>query len=110
MTKEGHDMPICEAFSAVVDYALSRGVRNLAQRPGLWEAQIDEQWWIALNPHQQELTSSHGNKIQFGQCYVEFNGWPAGIITPYDGILAAGALANENTFIAALRSATKAVA
>lgn len=32
--------------------------------------------------------------------YVEYNGWPAGIIDPRGGILAAGMAANEDSFIA----------
>lgn len=96
---------ISEAFAAVVNYALSRGVRNLMDRPGLWEAQVDEQWWIAVNPHHETLESSHGPKVEFGNCYVEFNGWPAGMITPYGGVIAAGELANESNFISALKTA-----
>jgi len=28
-------------------------------------------------------------------CYVEFNGWPAGVFNPFGGIIAAGELANR---------------
>ena len=94
------------AFGAIVNYALSHGVRSLADRPGLWEVQIDEHWWIALNPHDEKLKCSHGADVSFGHCYIEWNGWPAGMITPYDGIIAAGALANEDSFIAAVKAAT----
>ena len=98
-------MKIAAAFSAIVDYGLSIGVSNLEDRPGLWEVQIDEHWFIALNPHEKTLESSHGPKVKFGQCYVEFNGWPAGILYPEGGIIAAGAIANEQTLIAALKEA-----
>lgn len=35
---------------------------------------------------------------------IEFNGWPAGLIDPAGGVIAAGELANEDTFIAAARA------
>jgi hypothetical protein len=97
---------ISEAFAAIVNYGLAHGVRNLKEHPGLWEAQIDEHWWIAVNPHLKPLDSSHGPKVEFGHCYVEFNGWPAGFITPYGGVIADGAVANEAAFIAALKANT----
>ena len=40
--------------------------------------------------------------------YVEYNGFPAGLLTPMgDGCIAAGEAANEDTFIAALRRAAQ---
>ena len=36
------------------------------------------------------------------QAKVSFNGWPAGIIGPAGGIIAAGDAANEDSFIAAI--------
>lgn len=38
------------------------------------------------------------------QAKIEFNGWPAGIIDPHGGIIAAGEAANEDTFIAAIEA------
>ena len=38
------------------------------------------------------------------QAKLTFNGWPAGIIDPMGGIIAAGAAANEDTFIAAIEA------
>jgi len=38
---------------------------------------------------------------------IEFNGWPAGLIDPAGGVIAAGELANEDTFIAAARAALR---
>ena len=35
---------------------------------------------------------------------VEFNGWPAGVIGPDGGVIAAGRLANEEAFIAAMKA------
>lgn len=38
------------------------------------------------------------------QVRVSFNGWPAGVIDPNGGIIAAGEIANEDTFIEAVES------
>jgi hypothetical protein len=35
---------------------------------------------------------------------IKFNGWPAGIIDPAGGIIAAGGIANEDAFIAAIET------
>ena len=63
-------------ISALPDHTFNRTV-------GLWE--------IALN----------GKEIQAA---IKFNGWPAGIIDPQGGIIAAGDVANEDTFIAAIEA------
>jgi len=61
-------------ISALPDHTFNRTV-------GLWE--------IALN----------GKEVRAS---IKFNGWPAGIIDPAGGIIAAGAAANEDSFIAAI--------
>lgn len=38
------------------------------------------------------------------QAKIKFNGWPAGVIDPLGGIIAAGQAANEDSFIAAIES------
>ncbi len=48
-------------------------------------------WEIALN----------GQKISAS---LKFNGWPAGVIDPQGGIIAAGDVANEDAFIAAIEA------
>jgi hypothetical protein len=103
-------MPIetlCAAYCAVVDYALAKRVTNLIMRPGVWEDKIDAHWWIAVNPHHETLKTSTGASVQFGELYIEFNGWPAGIITPHGGPMCAGQIANEDAFIAAVQAATR---
>jgi hypothetical protein len=43
-------------------------------------------------------------------CMVTYNGWPAGMLGPFGGIIAAGDAANERSFIDALRAAAACVA
>lgn len=97
---------ISEAYAALVEFAMSRGARNLAAVSGAWHAVVDDQWAVWLNPHRDAIKLDSGPEVPPFECYVEFNGWPAGIFGPRGGVIAAGALANEGTFIDALKTAT----
>ncbi len=90
------------AFTLLADLGLKDGVAPINQFDGCWERQIGD-WWIALNGHREERKCSHGGTVPPFKCYIEWNGWPAGLIGPYGGVLAAGAAANEDTFIAAIK-------
>ena len=94
------NIPIPECFSKVVDLMLALGVEGINTLPGCWEHQVDEHWLVKVNGHKEPI-----DDIQPYEIMVWFNGWPAGIIHPNRGVIAAGALANEDTFIAALDAA-----
>ncbi|MCI0366684.1 MAG: hypothetical protein L0219_22705 [Phycisphaerales bacterium] len=96
---------INEAMSEVAKLAARAGVGDGTGLPGCWEYQIDDQWWIAVNCHSEQKTTSHGQTVPPIHCVIEYNGWPAGLINPYEGIIAAGSGANEDSFIAALKAA-----
>lgn len=83
------------------------GVKNIREAEGCYEKEIDEQWWIAINPHDEKLKCSHGPVVEPFTMYVEFNGWPAGIVTMNGGMFAAGSAANEDAFIDALKRAAE---
>ena len=93
--------PIAKAFVAVSEMAYRLGARKINQLPGCWEKQIDERWWVALNPHREPIKCSHGVEVQPFDCYVEYNGFPAGSFNAAGGFLAAGEAANEQSFIEA---------
>jgi hypothetical protein len=97
--------PIKEAFYEIVMLAERMGVEDINELPGCWECQIDERWWIAVNGHREPAKCSAGPEVPPFTAYVQFNGWPAGIIDPYGGIIAAGDAANEDAFITALKGA-----
>ncbi len=99
------DKPVSLLFILLADYGNKNGAAPLSQFEACWEKQIDEQWWIAMNGHQEPKACSHGNMVESFSCYVEFNGFPAGMIYPFGGILAAGSAANEDIFIEALKAA-----
>lgn len=96
---------IKEAFFEIVKLAERLGLSGLNKFPGCWEHQVDGQWWIALNAHKEPMTCSMGAEVPPFHAYVQFNGWPAGVIDPRGGIIAAGKVANEDTFIEALKAA-----
>lgn len=97
-----------EAFGAVAELCLALDAAPLTKYPACWEHQIDSQWWIACNGHDEKKKCSREAEVDPFSIYVEFNGWPAGIFNPFGGVIAAGAAANEDTFIAAVKKATEA--
>lgn len=107
------DNPISEAFALICDLGMKDGIKPLNQHEGCWTRKVGKQWWFAVNgldrdmPARSETGASANGEpfmVKPFHCYVEFNGWPAGEITPYGGIIAAGEAANEDTFIAALKA------
>jgi hypothetical protein len=73
----------------------------------VWHRVLDDKWefWVSgmLGP-----AKCDGNtNIDPGDCYVKFNGWPAGVISMFtgEGCIAAGSMANIETFCEALRKA-----
>jgi hypothetical protein len=98
------------APEAIVNLASVLGVANVTMLPGCWEHQVDSQWWFALNGKTTPTKCSKGITVPPFHFYVEFNGWPAGIFhITGSGEFAAGTAANEDTFIAAVDAAAKAV-
>ena len=61
---------------------------------------VDDRWVVKVNGHREQVES-----VPPFSALLEFNGWPAGIIDPFGGTIAAGELANEDTFIAAMEAA-----
>ena len=95
---------ITEAFAEIAALANRLGIHDITRFPGCWEHQIDEHWWMAVNGHREKIACSSGEKVPPFSAYVRFNGWPAGVIDPAGGIIAAGEVANEDAFIEALKA------
>jgi len=102
-----HGIP--EAFLKICELGHALGMRNIKDLPGCWEHQVDDHWWIATNAHRESIRCSKDIEVPSCSTYIEFNGWPAGIITPAGGQIAAGEAANEDAFLAALDGALIAV-
>ena len=101
----GDDFPVSEAFATIVALAERLGVKRINELPSCWEHQIDEQWWVAINAHQQEIACSTGAPVPPFHAYVTFNEWPAGLFSPRGGTIVTGEAANEATLIAAVNAA-----
>ena len=86
-----------EAFAKIAELAWVLGVRNINTLSGCWTHQVDDLWKITINGHKREI-----DDIPPFHCAIEYNGWPAGILSPAGGLIAAGQGANEATFIDAL--------
>ena len=87
---------------AVADLAFAAKAAPINQNPSCWYYRIDEAWEIATNPH--KVTDRWRDiDIEPFTTYVQFNGWPAGIIgADGSGCIAAGEAANIETFVAAI--------
>jgi hypothetical protein len=94
-------MQVCEAFSLLAELAMKDGAdkQPLAQ---FWERDIGR-WHVSLNRENISRKNEAGDDVPPYTAVVTFNGWPAGMIDPRGGIIAAGAAANEDTFIAAIK-------
>lgn len=99
-------VPICCAFGGACDLAYHRGARDIDTKPGTFEVEVDERWFIAINPHREPVIGrKHKVPVPAVCIAVHYNGWPAGLIWPDGGIIAAGEGANETTFLEAVRVA-----
>ena len=98
-------MNITEAFLGLALLAEHDGVGSINQMPGCWHRAF-KPWAIWLNGHGEPRQGGPGGDIEVPgyHCYVEFNGWPAGLINPRGGVIAAGSAANEDSFIAAIEA------
>ncbi len=86
---------VCTVF-----YAVSKLCAALKEAPiqgKVWENQIDEHWFIKINGHSKEM-----QEIPPFCMTIEYDGFPAGIISPFDGTMLAGEVVNEDEFIEAV--------
>lgn len=85
----------------LMEYAVRHGAKDLNKLPGLWETKVDETWTIKCNGHDTEIDG-----VPPFCWYIEYNGWPAGVLSAFhgDGVLAAGEGGNEQSLRTALQS------
>lgn len=106
---KGMSKSVNDVFVALAKYAQKSGTPTIKDK--LWQVKLDDQWEFAVNGYAEKketapfLGSGFKKQLQPFECYIEFNGWPAAIITPGGGEFAAGEAANPETFISALERA-----
>jgi hypothetical protein len=98
-----------EVFEKVCELGIALGWKNIAGEVGCTEWQVDESWWFAINPHGEACKCSKGAMVPAGHVYLQFNGWPFGLVNWREGMCGAGRVANEDALIAALERATERV-
>ena len=96
-------LEVSEAFALCIelgDATLDKqGYEKLSVYPGVLKMHVDDRWTVKCH-------AQHGQQVDGLDpflFYVEFNGWPAGIISVNGGIIAAGAIANEDALCKAVR-------
>lgn len=93
--KSGH---IAECLLA---FAMYNGATSISMKEGLWKKEVDKTWTIKCNGKTEEVES-----VPPLSWYIEFNGWPAGVIGLLgDGVLCAGEAGNEENLRTALLNA-----
>jgi len=90
---------VSEAMVKIADLAILLGIENIKELPGCWEYQLSEDWWFALNGHNETRKTTNGLKVLPYNCIVEFKGFPIGYFSPFEGIFASG---KEDDFIEAI--------
>lgn len=100
-------MLIGEAYGKIAEWAVANGAKG---EPTVWARDLDKRWHVVVNrcPTTQayERDGLMGiSQLEPYQAAVFFNGWLAGLLSPFDGEFAAGSGANEDSFIEALDKA-----
>lgn len=99
-------MTSLDIMVSIANLAIRRGAAPVNKYVGCWELQVDPRWWLAVNGHPTPtLCSKGGEPVLPFHAYIEFNGWPWGIVGPGGGITGDGAVANVTAFLIALEAA-----
>lgn len=106
--KAAHEPDVIELILALHK---KDGTRPISKIPGLWYRKVDRQWEFWVNGHMKPQAPADGStqKINPGDCFVKYNGWPAGIFSLItgEGVLCAGTMGNYENFRKALKEALK---
>lgn len=90
------EVRVSELFYLLVLLCQHRGHRVIKDQ--VVKLEIDKRWTATMNGHR----TVQQNIPPFG-AYIEYNGWPAGVIDAHGGAIAAGEAANERALIRAVR-------
>jgi hypothetical protein len=93
-------MKVCELFMCIAERIGAVHGMPIPKRI-LTLGNPDKGWFVRLNNTAEKDLFD----LEPYQAMVEFNGFPAGIIDPNGGVLAAGDAANEDTFREWLKTA-----
>ena len=102
-----------EFWSEFCKLAAEMGAAPLNKRTTCWTVALDDRWWLAVNGRNYRLHAASptgtSHPVPPFSVYVEFNGWPAGLIDPYRASIAAGSLANIGTLVEAVKAKRQSI-
>ena len=87
---------LCTLYYLVAQLADALGEAPIRNK--VWTHKVDDHWFIKINGHPETVDG-----IPPYCLFVEFNGYPAGCLTPFEGSFAAGSAANEDEFIRVMK-------
>ena len=94
------------AFMRLVELHAARKLPDLKAMGGAWTCEIGNGWIARLNGTTVDREID-GFKVPPFSALVECDGWPAGLIDPGGGTIAAGARINEAALVTALETAIR---
>ena len=93
------EQPVSIVMVRIADLANILGVSNIRNLSGCWEYQLSDDWWFAVNGHNESVKTSTGSDLLPYNCLVEYKGLPAGYFSPFEGVFVFG---KEDDFINAI--------
>jgi hypothetical protein len=102
------DRPISAVMAGIAKVAAHDGVSKVGLLTGCWERRVGDHWAFALNGHDTTTQTVAGVDVPPFEAYLTFDGWPAGFVGPFDGVLVNMFGQGEDDLIAALEEATRA--
>ena len=99
------DEPISEAFALITELGIALGAAPLSKFIGCWEHRICNRWLIAVNGHRTPTKCSTGCDVPPFHAYVEHDGWPGALLTPFGGTTVGHGHELEDALIAELKAA-----
>ena len=101
---------------ALLAYATKDGAVPVSGLPGLYHRSLSDgalgtrwEFWLNGRPRKLPVPGREGMALYPGELYIEYLGWPFGVIdcATGEGYAGAGDGANLGTFIAALQEASR---
>jgi hypothetical protein len=96
---------VSAVFAKVCELGIALGKRDLNQLPACWDHDLGDGWAFSLNAHDTPKPDDRGASVPPFTVAVMWNGWPAGLVDPSGGVIAAGDAANESALLASLDAA-----
>jgi hypothetical protein len=101
------DDPISEAFALITELGIALGAAPLSKFVGCWEHRLGDRWLIAVNGHRTLTKTSTGCEVPPFHAYVERDGWPGGLLTPFGGTMVGYGSEMEDELITELKTAIR---